>query len=252
LSDLPKTTNVIAHRGGRKWAPENTMEAFKKSLDLGVDGIELDIHRCASGELVVIHDHDLGRTTNGCGLVKDASLEELKRLSAGKWYSEEFEEARIPTLAEVLDLVNGSVILNIEVKNTPIEYPDIEEDLITLLEDYPDPKSIIISSFDHYFMRRFAECVPLAYGLAVLADALLVDLAEYADKFNAKYWHPSFDSLREEAVKEAHRARMKVNAWTLNSPREWADAIKMGIDGVVTDDPEGLKNFICRIKEVAK
>src|SRR6185437_179332 len=121
---------VIAHRGGREWAPENTMAAFRRSLDAGVHGIELDVQRCATGELVVFHDEDLSRTTNGIGLIKDCSLAELQRLDAGSWYEKQFAGERMPLLLDVLALINGKCVLNIELKNAPIAYPDIEEDLI--------------------------------------------------------------------------------------------------------------------------
>src|ERR1700679_751419 len=125
--------SVFAHRGGREWAPENTMRAFTNSLELGVDGIELDVQRCASGELVVIHDADLSRTTNGGGLVAEATLDEIKRLSAGLWFDKEFYKEKVPLLSEVLSLVSGQCLLNIEIKNAPIAYPGIEEELLELL-----------------------------------------------------------------------------------------------------------------------
>src|SRR5262249_54154022 len=151
---------VIAHRGGRKWAPENTLIAFKKSMAAGADGIELDIHRCKSGELVVIHDETIDRTTDGKGLVKDLTYDEIKKFSAGKWYGKEFESERIPLLSEVLDTVDGKMIVNIEIKNTPIEYPGIEDDLIKLLKGYKYPDKIMISSFDHELIRRIHEKDP--------------------------------------------------------------------------------------------
>lgn len=241
---------VIAHRGGRVWAPENTLEAFRKSLALGVDGIELDVQRCASGEIVVIHDQDVSRTTNGVGLVQDITLSELKRLDAGSWFGPDFKGERIPTLNEVLDLIEGKVVLNIEVKNTPIEYPGIEEDLISLLEDYPNPHTLIVSSFDHSLIEKF-NGVSREYDLAVLCDALLVGIGDYAHRLKAKYWHPCFDSVRDDAVNEAHRAGLKVNAWTVNAQRDWLHAIKMNIDGIVTDDPEGLKAFLNQMSLVS-
>src|SRR5215470_19925973 len=149
-----KRTKVIAHRGGRRWAPENTMAAFRRSLEAGVDGIELDVQRCASGEIVVFHDSDIGRTTNGVGRVADISYAELRRLSAGLWFAPEFRGEYVPLLEEVLDLLNGRLLLNIEIKNAPVEYPGIEEDVLELLQDYPYRDKIIISSFDHELLLK--------------------------------------------------------------------------------------------------
>lgn len=239
---------IIAHRGGREWAPENTLAAFKKSLELKVDGIELDIHRCGTGELVVIHDDDLNRTTNGGGYVKDASLEELRRLSAGAWFNAEFASERIPTLQETLDFVHGDCIINIEIKNTPMDYKGIEDDLMVLLKKYPARDKIIVSSFDHKVLQSFHKKDP-EIPVAVLAAARFVDLAEYAAKIGAKYFHPAFDCSTKEAIAEAHAAKLHVNAWTINAPRDWKTALKWRIDGIVTDDPAGLKKFLAEVNK---
>ena len=245
-----KWPKVIAHRGGRKWAPENTLIAFSKSIELGCDGIELDVQRCASGELVVIHDHELSRTTNGVGLIKDATLPELKRLSAGGWYDKAFASERIPTLEEVLALVSGKLVINIEVKNAPVEYEGIEDDLISVLAEYEFRDRLIISSFDHQFMLRLHQ-LNTGLKLAVLADAILIDLKEYAQKLGATCWHPCYGSLTATAIKEAHGAGLEVNAWTLNEQRDWVEAAKNGLDAIITDDPVKLKELIERADRVA-
>lgn len=240
-----KNPQVIAHRGGRQWAPENTMAAFRKSLAFGAWGIELDVHRCASGELVVIHDEELSRTTNGVGLVKDATYAELKRLSAGKWYAPEFEGERIPLLSEVLELLAGKCMLNIELKNTPVDYPGFEDDLIEAIANYPKPDTLIISSFDNQLMQRLHRKAP-QLNICLLGAALFIDIGEYAAKMGAKWFHPALDCLTAAHVAEAHAAGLKVNAWTANTRREWDDAIKFNVDGIITDDPEGLKTYLAR------
>lgn len=246
-----KSALIISHRGGRSWAPENTLAAFRMSLEIGADGLELDVHRCASGELVVIHDESVNRTTNGVGLIEDITCPELKRLSAGAWWDEEhgepgehrFSDERIPLLEEVLDLVDGRALINIELKNAPVAYPGIEEDLLSLLEGYRHKEKIIVSSFDHKLMLALKKSDP-SIKTALLADALFVDMLSLAGQIGAGYWHPCFGSLRQDAVEEAHQAEIIVNAWTINNPREWATAIEWGIDGIVTDDPEGLVKFL--------
>src|SRR5271170_2281555 len=160
---------VFAHRGGRKWAPENTLAAFKKSLDVNVDGVELDIHRCKSGELVVIHDENVARTTNGTGLVKDLTWTELRKLDAGSWFGAEFKGEHLPLLSDVLNLVDGKATVNIEIKNIPIAYPGIEDDLLKLLSTYKYPDKIVISSFDHAVLQRIHEKTT-KYKLEMLID----------------------------------------------------------------------------------
>jgi len=219
------------------------MAAFRRSIDACVDGIELDVQRCRSGEIVVIHDSDLKRTTNGAGLVKDKSLSQLKELSAGLWFASGFDSERIPTLKEVFELVEGRVVLNIEIKNAPVEYPGIDDDLLALLEDYPHKGSIIVSSFDHRVVRQVSRKAP-ELTCALLAVAIFADLKEYATRIGATVWHPSIDELLPDAVAEAHRAGMEVNVWTANSKEDWAAALSLGVDGIITDDPRGLKLYL--------
>jgi glycerophosphoryl diester phosphodiesterase len=240
---------IIAHRGGRKWGPENTLAVFSKCVDSKFDGIELDVHRAKTGELVVLHFDDLSKTTNGKGLVKDKSLSRLKKLSAGAWFSQEFAQERIPTLKEVLDLVAGRLVINVEVKNAPDAYPGIEDDLIELLEDYGHEKTVIVSSFDHAFLKRFSAKAP-AYKTGLLINGLLLDLPAYAEEVGTTAWHPQFVNLRAREVKQAQRAGIEVNVWTLNEVSEWICAVRMGVDGIVTDDPEGLRVFLDKLSSV--
>lgn len=237
-----KIPQLIAHRGGRAWAPENTLAAFRKSVQLGVDGIELDVQRCSTGELVVFHDEELSRTTDGVGLVKDCSLDELRRLDAGGWYHRNFEGEKVPLLTEVLDLLAGNVVLNIELKNTPIEYPGMEEDLLSAIEGYP-AETLIISSFDHKLMHKLHAIAP-HLEIALLGAAVFVDLKATATTIGAKYFHPAYDCLRADIVEEAHAAGMRVNVWTCNTRAEWRDCIRMGVDGIVSDDPTALKEYL--------
>lgn len=241
---------VIAHRGARKSAPENTLEAFKLAIDAGAEGIELDVHRCLTGEIVVIHDETVNRTTDSVGYVSEISWAELQRLDAGSWFDAKYAGAKIPSLKQVLELISGSIVLNIEVKNAPIQYPGIEEDILDVLEGYPK-ETVIISSFDHGVLKRFSELDP-AINLAVLADAIFYDLQSYAANFGAKYWHPGFGELRDDAVKAAHSAGLQVNSWTLNTPKDWKRGIDMKLDGIVTDDPKGLLDVFGRIASAAE
>lgn len=156
----PNNVKIIAHRGGRDWAPENTLAAFRQSLDIRVDGIELDVQRCSTGELVVFHDEDLSRTTNGVGLVAHSSLDEIKRLSAGRWFDRSYADEKVPLLQEVLDLVDGKCVLHIEIKNTPIEYEGIEEELLELLSGYVHRDKVVVSSFDHPLLARLHALIP--------------------------------------------------------------------------------------------
>ncbi len=245
-----KIPKVIAHRGGAKRFPENTLAAFRRSVEIGAHGVEFDVHRCASGELVVIHDDDLQRTTNGVGLVKESSYPEIKRLSAGKWFAPEFNSEHVPLLSEVLDVFNDKMLINIEIKNTPIGYPGIEEDLLEALDGYDHRHNVVVSSFDHHFLRRLSA-LDNTIQIGVLAAAMLLDPAEYTSRFGAKYYINAFDCLLPEAVKEAQDAGLTVLVWTLNTPRDWSEAVRFGVDAIYTDDPEGLQQWLHKMETSA-
>ncbi len=244
-------TKVFAHRGGRAWAPENTLAAFEKSLDAGVDGIELDVQRCATGELVVFHDHNLDRTTNGAGLIKNCSLDELLRLSAGAWFSKEFKSEKIPTLTEVLSLIDGQVVVNIEIKNTPIDYPGIDDDVIDLLSEYEHMDKIILSSFDNRLTKAMRAKRP-DWQYAILLDGIPPDLIGMSDEMGARFWHPHFEGLLPDAADQAKKNGIAINAWTVNEERDWSRMLQMNIDGIITDDPAGLINFLQTVAKLCK
>lgn len=219
------------------------MAAFRKSVEAGVDGVEFDVHRCATGELVVIHDDDLPRTTNGAGYVKEASYAELQRLSAGLWFDEKYQNERVPLLSDVLSLFNDKMLINIELKNAPMGYDGIEEDLLAELEHYQHRKNVVVSSFDHLLLRRL-HALDETIAIGILGAAMLVDIKEYAAKFGAKHYMQAFDCFLPEARKEAADAGISVLVWTVNERKEWERAIQMNIDGIITDDPEGLALYL--------
>jgi len=243
LASDASAPNVFAHRGGAKWAPENTIAAFRKCKEKNVYGIELDIQRCKTGELVVIHDEDLKRTTGGSGLIKDTTYADLSKLDAGSWFDAQYKDERVPLLADVLKLLDGKVVLNIEIKNTPVAYPGIEDDLLKVLADYKYPQTIIISSFDHEVLKRLHE-KSSNYAIALLGDPILCDIGRYAKTVGATAWHPYFGSMRKDVIDTAHKSLLKVNVWTPNKPSEWEQLISQGVDGIVTDDPEALCQYI--------
>lgn len=239
--------HVYAHRGGRLWAPENTLAAFRLSVAAGVYGIELDVHRCKSGELVVIHDRDVASTTNGAGFVKDLTFEQLRSFSAGSRFAPQFASERIPLLSEVLAVVDGKCVLNIEVKNAPDAYPGIERDLVAALRGYKGRRRIIFSSFDHQAMRDMKRYAP-QFRTALLLNGQLVDVGKYASRLGATALHPHFVNLRADHVRAAQKAGLAVNSWTLNTEAEWRTAYEWGLNGIVTDDPVGCMRFLSTLR----
>ena len=145
-------TLIIAHRGSAGTHPENTMEAFYEAERVKADGIELDVQLTRDGEIVVIHDETVDRTTNGKGFVKDYTFKDIQKLQANyKYKSKLFKKNRVPSLREVFQWMKGNELLcNIELKNSIMDYPGMEEKVIELIREFGFQDRIIISSFNHY------------------------------------------------------------------------------------------------------
>ena len=145
----------FAHRGFSGRYPENTLLAFEKAIEEGVDGIENDVQLTKDGEIIIMHDESVDRTTGGKGWVKDLTLAQLKELTANEKYGDQFPAQRVPTLREYLELVkNEPIITNIEMKTGVFEYREMEQRLVDLLREYKVEDRIIITSFNHFTDRK--------------------------------------------------------------------------------------------------
>jgi glycerophosphoryl diester phosphodiesterase len=237
----------IAHRGASGYYPENTLIAFQRAVELGADMIELDVHLTKDGEVVVIHDETLDRTTNGKGNVRDYTLPELKKLDAGAWYKSEFAGERIPTLEEVLQSLKGKVQFNIEIKNGPVYYQGIEEKILAILLKQDLRDQVVISSFDHRCLKKIKKMNPdLATGslvkLGVLYVARLLKPEKIAQSVGATGLHLHKSYVTPDLVHRAKQHGLRVLVWTVNEPAQMSHFIKMGVDGIVTNFPDKLKN----------
>ncbi|WP_377890652.1 glycerophosphodiester phosphodiesterase [Alkalihalobacillus sp. R86527] len=235
-------TLTIAHRGASGYAPENTMAAFEKAVDMKSDVFELDVQLSQDGELVVIHDTSVDRTTNGSGKVKDHTLAELRDLDAGSWFGEAFTGERIPTLGEVLDEYRGKSGILIEIKS-PSLYPEIEQKVADELKERnmhkPNNNKIIVQSFDHDSVQTFHNILPsvpvgvLVYNPADLTDQSLEDFSRYAE-----YVNPSKGLVDKDLVKSIHDYDMDIHPWTARDHESVEALEEAGVDGIITDYPD--------------
>lgn len=222
----------IGHRGAKGYIAENTLESFQKALDLGVDGIELDVHACASGELVVFHDFTVDRMTNGSGEVHKLTLTELKSLKIA-------DDLTIPTLAETFDLINRKCWINVELKGHGTAEPasDLIEKYISekgwLYEDF------IVSSFQKDELDKMRSHNP-KIRLAPLSQASVEQAIEWADELSAYAIHPHFSLLTEDNIMEAKKKGYKINVWTVNHEEVIEHLESYTIDGIISDFPDRL------------
>lgn len=226
---------IIGHRGIPHLAPENTMSSFKLALGKGADGLETDVQLTRDGELVLIHDELLERTTNGAGLVAAHTLKELRDLDAGGWFSPEFRGEKIPTLREFLEFVTGrDILVNIEIKSGVVLYPGIEQKLIDMLREYGVTKNVVLSSFNHYSLVACKE-IDGAIKTGILYMCGMVDPWVYAKSINADALHPLFYSVRPETIGGMKDSGLLINPYTVDAPRDMKNMIGLGVDGIITN-----------------
>ena len=223
---------IIGHRGAKGHAPENALISFQKALDFGVDGIELDVHLSADNQIMVIHDETVNRTTNGDGFLNQLSLQELKALRIA-------DAHQIPTLAEVLDLVDRKIFINIELKGK-----DTAKPVLALIEKYIATKnwryeSFLISSFDWNALQEVHQLNPkIALGVLTETD---VDLAiGFAEFIKAKSIHPYFHLLNKENTMLMQQKGFQVFPWTVNEPEDIQKIKSYTVNGIITDFPDRI------------
>jgi glycerophosphoryl diester phosphodiesterase len=238
---VDRRLQVIAHRGASTEAPENTLAAFRRALEIGVDAVETDVHLSSDGELVVIHESTLDRVTDGHGLVKDHSLAVLRRLDAGRWFGERFAGERIPTLDEALEVLRPVRVI-IEIKNGPVYYDGIAERVVRTIRA-AGHQAVTISSFDHPVLRevrRLASDV----DIAALYMGRLIDQVRLAREAGVNILHPYWMWITPDLLVAAHAAGLRVETWTVDELAHQAHVVSLGVDGIITNHPARLLAFL--------
>lgn len=235
----------FAHRGFSGKYPENTLLAFQKAFDLGVDGIELDIQLTKDQELVVIHDTTVNRTTNGKGYIKDMTLTELRQLNAAAKFPACSTNEMIPTLEEYFQWVaDKELVTNIELKTNVFEYLGIEEKVVDLVQEYKLEKNIIFSSFNHYTIQRLKALAPSIKG-GLLSTDWIVDFGGYTRNLGIECVHPAFYMLQNESfLKNLQINDLEINTWTVNKEDQMRLVMKAGVTSVITNFPDVLKEVL--------
>ena len=228
---------IYGHRGASGHAPENTLEAFRLSMEMGADGFELDVHLSLDGELVVIHDETLDRTTNGTGLVREHTLAQLKKLDASNGMAA-FQGAQIPTLGEVFDLIRGTnQIVNVEVKTDEFFYPQIEEKCLALAREKGVEDQVLYSSFNHYTLMKLRQLKPDA-KLGMLFGDIMINPWEYARQLQVDYLHPmKMNIYVPDFIEEAADNNLGINMWTINDEETMLRCLNCGA-GIITNYPD--------------
>ena len=217
----------IGHRGARAYEPENTLRSFKKALEIGVDAVEFDVRKTKDNQLVVIHDADVKRTTDGEGLVSELTLEEIKGFSAEKG-------EKIPTLKEALDFLDNKAKIVIELKEE-----GVEEKVLEAIRENGLQKNVVIVSFIEEALKKIRDLDgDVETGLIYVKHK---NPFEAALKLKASYLLPLYRFTHTANVKKAHENGLKIIVWTINKSEEVKEYQKKGVDGIASDKPDILK-----------
>ena len=229
---------VLAHRGFSGNYPENTMLAFRKAIEAGADGIELDIHESLDGQLVIIHDENLVRTTGIDGIVSDFTLAELTRTRASRTKSDAFDTP-IPSFEEFCEFAsNGSFITNVEIKTNNQWYQDIERKAIDMVRAYGLQDRIIFSSFNWISVMRARQLAPeIPCGFLYDGNKHL-HLAPQTKDAGIQFMHPDFALLNDAIVAECRENGIGLNVWTINEESQMRRLIDWDVDSAITNHPD--------------
>ena len=238
---------VCAHRGFSGKYPENTMLAFQKAYDVGADGIELDVQMRKDGEIVVIHDERVDRTTNGIGYVKDFPYKQLRLLDAGSWFHDRFARQRIPALMEVLEWVQDldkEIMINIELKNNAIDYPYLEEKVLKMIGQFQLEKQVILSSFNISSMLKARQLHP-TIEIGTLFEGVHESAVTSAKLVNAQAIHGDLPFVLSSEGKKAVDQGMKLRVYTVNDAKVASMLRNAQISALMTDFPNEFLTEKC-------
>lgn len=231
---------IIAHRGASAYAPENTPAAFSLALEMGAGHIELDVHLSSDGQVVVIHDAAVDRTTNGSGPVAGYTLAELRKLDAGSWFAPEFGGERIPTLAETLELCRGRARLHVEIKGAAKSLVPLTLDCIRQGGMAAD---VTITSFDINRLKEARADDP-GWSISWLVKEITGERIDAAHSLGLRIICPAAACLTPEQVERLHNEGFNVRTWGVKTEEDMRRLVEWGVDGMTVDFPDKLIAFM--------
>jgi glycerophosphoryl diester phosphodiesterase len=231
---------IIGHRGASADAPENTLAAFRLALEQGADGIELDAKLTADGQVIVIHDPTVDRTTNGKGKIKELTLAALRELDAGGWKNPQYAGEKLPMLDEVFETVGHRLLVNVELTNYADPGDALLEKVAELVKRHGVEKNVIFSSFLPNNISRIRKLLPgVPAGLLALEGSTGILSRSFIGRwFSPQMIHPYFTDADRAYIAREHRRGRRVNVWTVDEPDDIRRLITDDVDGIITDNPK--------------
>jgi glycerophosphoryl diester phosphodiesterase len=238
MMQLP-TPCIFAHRGASGDAPENTISSFQLAVTQGAHAVELDAKLSSDGEIVVIHDRTLKRTTDGDGYIHQTTYANLRSLDAGSWFSEKYAGEKIPLLEEVLEAVAKQVFVNIEVTNYKTPRDILPFEIAKLVKRMGLDERVLFSSFLPRNLQILKDLLPNT-PVALLTEPKIYFLTQWlgiAKRTSPEIQHPYHSDVNETMLKKAHEQGKRIHTWTVNKEVDMKRLFAMGVDGVFTDYP---------------
>ncbi len=243
---------IFAHRGSSAYTPENTLAAFKLAVEQHAQAIELDAMLSSDGQVVVIHDDTVDRTTNGTGRVSSLTLAELKQLDAGSKFDASYSLERLPTLAEVFDAFAHQIYIDVELKNYTSPLNDLSDKVISLVKEYRLEKGVLLSSFNMIALLKARSLLPgIQLGLLTFKGLADLTLRSKMVRFSPLFaFHPHYLDVSPQMVQTTHKAGARIHTYTVNQPDSLRKLFAMGVDGIFTDDPVLAQQVLSEFVEV--
>lgn len=244
---------ILAHRGARKYAPENTISAFKKAIELEVDGVEFDLLSTLDGLPVVVHDNDLLKLTGRHLHVSKTGYNELLSLDFGYHFNPYYSGEKIPTFKKVLELFSGTkMALNIELKTQPSQNKNFIKHMAETIKSVINPRRFIISSFSPLLLHRSKKLLPGIPHYLLMRPRAFYFLRSrfFVNMLSLDGICPHISILSKRLVGYAHSHNLGILTWTANTPEQINKACELGVDGLITDEPVLAKEVIlCKMKQ---
>lgn len=246
---------VISHRGANKQAPQNTIPAFEKSLEIGVDGFETDVHMSRDGVPVICHNYTINETSNGIGAISDMTLEQLRSYDFGSYFHDEFRGTKLPTLDEFLTLCATAdiEIMNIELKTPLSGEKGIVKETLAAVKEHGLFDKLLISSFSPELLVECKRLDPACKtGFLYSPDRkitykkMLFGYVEFAKEIGAEYLHPHFSLVNKHYVKKLHDNGIGINVWTVDGDGIAKRMLDCGVDGIITNVPDMINALVER------
>ncbi|MEO0563823.1 MAG: glycerophosphodiester phosphodiesterase family protein [Chloroflexota bacterium] len=231
---------VFAHRGAMAYAPMNTMASFQLAVDQNADGIELDVYLTQDDIPVVIHDFDVSHTTDGEGRVGSMTLEEIRELDAGSWFDSRFSGEQVPTLDDVFEAFGNKLYINVEIKALQLNTKHYAHQVAECIKRHGMQERVIVSSFNPLVLRNMRQAIsdiPIGY---LEAPEVKWYIKTMLIGFNFDAWHPENIQITKSNTARTHRRGRRLNTWTVNDPAEAKKLSDMGVDMLITDNPDTI------------